>query len=108
MMAHFTVASPHPMHITDKAFFSAHPKRRFLARSYVAGDAPILPPIVLFAEDGTGKWGEINLVIVKRIVGGRIRTLFAVPSWPLLQSDRAIREFLWSRNIDPATLKQTQ
>lgn len=102
---HNFAACPRPAD-RDKVFFATHPLRSFRARRFVDGEGPLPPRVPLFADDGTGALGEVNLVIVKRIDGGRLRSLFAVSRWPSLKSDRAIIKFLRSRNIDPATLKR--
>lgn len=93
-------------HATDKAFFDKHPHRRFLARHYAEGDGPVTSPITLFADDGSGTLREINLVIIKRIDGGRMRLLFAASPWPHLHDDLSIMTFLLSRRIDPVTMRR--
>jgi len=45
-------------------------------------------------------------VIVKRIVSGRARLLFATRSYKSLESDDVIVVFLLGRGIDPVTLKK--
>jgi hypothetical protein len=92
---------------SDKAFFAANPFRRFRARCYTTGDGPFPSWAIPFADDGTGVLGEVNLVVVKRMVGMRIRALFTAPNCPTLKTDRSIVEFLRSRGIDPTTLKRS-
>lgn len=103
--SHITVASPLAAHRADRQFFKTHPDRWFLARPYAEGDMPFPPSIVVFANDGTGMLAEVSLVVTKRIKGGRIRHAFSVSDRPALKTDSQIREFLWSRGINPATLK---
>ena len=100
------MSSAVPAHIADKLFFLKNPHRHFLARPYAEGDGPFPPSIALFADDGTGSPGVINLVIVKRFDGGRARLLFDVSRWPSLKSDYDIVVLLRSRGIDPVTLKR--
>lgn len=89
----------------DKAFFERNPSRKFLARPYVNGDIDISPATAFFAEDETGATREVNLIVIKRVPGARIRLAFAVSRWPNLRTDAEIVWFLRSRGISPVTLK---
>lgn len=100
------MSSAFPAHIADKLFFIRNPHRHFLARRYAEGDGPLPPSIALFADDGAGTPSMVNLVIVKRFNGGRVRLLFAVSRWRSLKSDYEIMALLRSRGIDPITLKR--
>ncbi|MET3694564.1 hypothetical protein [Methylobacterium goesingense] len=98
-----SVSSPNPAHREDKLFFDAHPERAFRARPYMSGDAPFLESVSLFAAQNDLLSGEISLVIIKRIQGGRARRLFAVSQWPPLDTDEEIRNFLQFLNVNPDT-----
>jgi hypothetical protein len=88
----------------DKAFFQFHRSKGYLARPYEPNDGPMPAGIVMFGIDETGATSPINMVIVKRIVGGRIRRLFAVASGVFPGSDSEIIVFLVVRGIDPLTM----
>ena len=96
-----TIDSQHPVVRGDKAFFAAHPVRRFRARPFAECDSPLPPWVTLFSDDGAGVLAECNLVIVARLKNGRKRMIFATSDHPVLDGDRAIELFLRSRNIDP-------
>ena len=91
---------PHNLH-GDIIFFAAKPDRRFRARPYCGDDFSVDGmPVQLFAQ-AAGQLAAVNLVIVKRIVGGRQRMHFAAPEFVQLGSDRVIIAFLRSRGIKP-------
>ena len=89
----------------DKAFFVAQPMRRFRARPFADCDSPFPASITLFTDDGTGSLCEYDLVIVAKHKTGRNRMMFAASNGSALDSDRAIKVFLRSRNIDPVSFK---
>lgn len=91
----------------DKAFFQFYPSKRFLARPCEPDEEPMLRGVAMFGEDEAGATSPINMVIVKRIVGGRIRSPFAVADGVFPCSDREIIAFLLSRGIDPHTMRRS-
>ena len=93
-------------HLADQLFFLNQPHRLYRARPFHPADSPLPPWVTLFADDGRGNIVEVNLVIVKRIVSGRARLLFATRSYKSLESDDVIVVFLLGRGIDPVTLKK--
>lgn len=100
MNVHFpSTALPHAWR-GDALFFDAHPTRRFRARPFREGDflSGVGPRLAVFAEQ-VGALTEVNLVIIKRVCGGRQRMLFAAPDHLRLRTDRAIIAFLRSRGI---------
>ena len=102
----FTFSSAVPAHVSDHRFFQAMPGRQFLARDYVDGDLPAPPLVAGFGPDELDSITEVSLTVVKRIKGGRIRRVFATSKSVALKTDAQIREFLWSRGVDPFTMEQ--
>jgi hypothetical protein len=98
-----TLDSPHPAIVDDRAFFAANPLRCYRARPFVPGEANLPPKILLFAADEFDQLGEINLVILKRIKGGRLRLHFHKTGISRLVNDCEIIAFLNSRGISECT-----
>ena len=94
-----TYASTQPVIMDDRAFFAANPHRRYRARGFLPGEIGLPVNVVVFASDERGETGELNLVILKRITGGRIRYHFAAFADAPLNTDRHIKAFLRSRGI---------
>ncbi len=94
-----TYASTHPVIIGDRAFFAANPHRRYRVRGFLPGEIGLPFNVVVFASDERGQTGELNLVILKRIKGGRIRYHFAAFADAPLDTDRHIKAFLRSRGV---------
>jgi hypothetical protein len=88
----------------DRLFFKSNPHRRFLARTPYDDEFGI----ILFASDESGVEGEINIVIAKQVVGGRLKQPFFCSTPSKLQSDADIASFLRSRGIDPATMRRVK
>lgn len=97
-----TYASTHPAIADDRAFFAANPHRHYRARGFLPDEIGLPASVVVFGSDERGETGEINLVILKRIKGGRIRYHFAAFADPPLNSDRQIKAFLRSRGVTPS------
>jgi hypothetical protein len=89
----------------DRKFFRLAPKRLFRARPPAAGEFGGNPQVAFFASDETGESCETNVVIVKRIAGGRMRLPFAVSTPVPLHDDGQIVDFLRGRGIDPSTMR---
>lgn len=96
-----TYASTHPAIADDRTFFAANPHRRYRARGFLPDEIGLPVNVVVFASDERGETGEINLVILKRIKGGRIRYHFAAFADAPLNTDPQIKAFLRSRGIAP-------
>jgi hypothetical protein len=90
---------------SDRSFFEKRPYRIFRARRYNDQDTHIPKCFPVFSKDEEGNLREINLTIVKRILGGRHRMLFATTNWRPLSNDAAIARFLRSRGVDPDTME---
>ncbi len=88
----------HPIITDDRLFFRRNPARRYRAREF--GESESIVP--MFTTDELGALREVNLVIVKRITGGRVRRVFCTRLAKRLCSDRAIMAFLRSRGIKPS------
>ena len=99
MGIHFTSASMHPAIASDRAFFAAHPRRRFRARRLWSNETGFIPNITMFAASESGEACELNLVILVRFAGGRYRYHFVHPAIQSLNSDIKIEAFLRSRGI---------
>ena len=87
----------------DRKWFRLNPSRIYRARSYIAGEFGGDSRLIFFASDGRGSLCELNGVIVKRLVGYRIR-LPMFMSFHLVD-DRSIVDFLRSRGVDPDTMR---
>lgn len=96
-----TYASMHPAIADDRAFFAANPHRRYRARAFRSDEIGLPVNIAVFASDERSETGEINLVILQRIRGGRIRYHFAAFAAASLKTDMQIKAFLRSRGIVP-------
>lgn len=94
-------ASHHPAIANDRAFFEANPHRLFRARKLTPKETPFPEKVLLLGTDEFGGVGEINLVILKRFQGGRLRYHFARYGTSQLDTDASIVAFLRSRGIDP-------
>lgn len=94
-----TYASMHPAIMDDRAFFVANPHRRYRARGFLPDEIGLPVNVMVFASDERGKTGEINLVILKRIKGGRIRYNFSAYADAPLNTDKKIKAFLRSRGV---------
>lgn len=92
-----TYASMHPAIVDDRIFFATNPHRRYRARGFLPNEIGLPVNIILFASDERGEIAEINLVILKRIQGGRIRYHFATCADAPLNTDKNIKAFLRSR-----------
>ena len=103
MKIHITKGATHPAIAGDRAFFSAHPRRRFRAREFCPTELGFPENFVMFAPS---ERGEINLVILQRIEGGRFRWHFAKPPRLTLNTDAKIEAFLRSRGISPTRRKR--
>lgn len=101
MKTRITFGSKHPAVVSDRAFFVAHPRRRFRARKLWLDELGLPSDVLLFAPGERGEVSEINLVILDRFEGGRFRYHFVKPARLPLNSDAKIEAFLRSRGISP-------
>ena len=96
-----TYTSTHPVIMIDRAFFASNPHRRYRARGFLPDEIGLPLNVVVFAIDERGENGELNLVILTRIKGVRIRYHFAAFADSPLNTDRHIKAFLRSRGVQP-------
>ena len=96
-----TYAPTHRFIMGDRAFFAANPHRLYRARAFLPEEIGLPVNVVVFACDERGETGELNLVILKRIKGGRIRYHFATSDDAPLNRDKNIMAFLRSRGVAP-------
>jgi hypothetical protein len=88
----------------DKRFFLLNPSRIYRARNYVPSEFGFDVAIALFANDETGRLGEVTIVIVKQYQGYRKRRPFSVGQPIRLDDDLKIASFLRSRGVNPDTM----
>lgn len=101
-MKRITIGSRHPAIADDRAFFSMRPHRRFRARVLTPGEIGFPVNVALFGRDELGETREMNLVILERIRGGRMRYHFATSNDLQLNDDVQIEAFLRSRGVNPS------
>jgi hypothetical protein len=94
----------HPVIDSDRLFFWLNPDRHYRARPWADGEF-WSHGFCFFTTDETGQGRDTNVVIVKRIAGGRKRMPFAVSAPVPLHNDDRIIDFLRSRGIDPSTMR---
>ena len=99
MKPFITYASQAPAIVEDRVFFAINPQRRYRARHLLPGESGLPLNVVAFASDERGETAEINLVILKRRKGGRIRCHFAAFADAPLNTDKHIKAFLHSRRV---------
>ncbi len=79
MKTHVTYASTHTAIASDRAFFAAHPRRRFRARKLWLDELGLPNNVMLFGPGEGGEVGEVDLVILERFEVGRFRYHFVKP-----------------------------
>lgn len=60
MKIHITKGSTHPAIASDRAFFAAHPHRRFRARKFWPSELGLPDNFIMFGPGEHGEIGEIN------------------------------------------------
>lgn len=94
MRTTISYASQHPAIADDRQFFAKNAHRQYRARGFDPTEIGLPPNVIPFAKNENGLTAEINLVILKRIKGGRARYHFATCEVVPLNSDASIKAFL--------------